>query len=84
MGDLPPPPPSPHHYHGDPPEANGIAHGVSAVASKDSNEAHRTWIKINRWQSVMRPLVRFVMHLAWFRQRGLVFLHDSTIALSRA
>jgi len=46
-------------------------------------EAHRTWIKMNRWQSVMRQPVRFVMNLKWFRERGLVFLHDFTIAFSR-
>jgi hypothetical protein len=28
--------------------------------------------------------VRFVMNLKWFRERGLVFLHDFTIAFSRA
>jgi hypothetical protein len=54
------------------------------MAGFDPNEAHRTWIKMNRWQSVMRPPVRYVMNMDWFRQRGLVFLHDSTIALSRA
>lgn len=53
-------------------------------AGFDPNEAHRTWLKMNRWQSVMRPPVRFVMNLDWFRQRGLVFLHDHTIAFSRA
>jgi RNA-directed DNA polymerase len=47
-------------------------------------EAHRVWIKMNRWQSVMRKPVRFVMDLNWFRERGLVFLHDFTLALSRA
>ena len=48
-----------------------------------SNEAHRVWSKMNRWQSVMRSPVRFVMNLKWFRGRGLVFLHDFTIAFSR-
>jgi len=46
-------------------------------------EAHRVWIKMNRWQSVMRRPVRFVMDLNWFRERGLVFLHDFTTAFSR-
>ena len=50
----------------------------------DPREAHRVWIKMNRWQSVMRRPVRFVMNLDWFRNRGLVFLHDSTRACSRA
>jgi RNA-directed DNA polymerase len=45
--------------------------------------AHRIWIKMDRWQSVMRRPVRYVMNLEWFRQRGLVFLNDHTIAFSR-
>ena len=27
---------------------------------------------------------RFVLNLEWFRERGLVFLHDHTLAFSRA
>ncbi|MBC8478730.1 group II intron reverse transcriptase/maturase, partial [bacterium] len=50
----------------------------------DSKEAHRIWIKMNRWQSVMRTPVRFVMNLEWFRDRRLVFLQDFTLAFSRA
>jgi len=49
----------------------------------DPQEAHRVWVKMNRWESVLRPPVRFVMNLNWFRQEGLVFLHDFTIAFSR-
>jgi len=49
----------------------------------DPQEAHRVWLKMNRWQSVMRRPVRFVMNLQWFRERGLVFLHDRTCAFSR-
>ena len=41
-------------------------------------EAHRVWIKMNKWQSVERKEVRFVMNLQWFRQQGLIFLHDFT------
>jgi len=52
-------------------------------AGFDPKEAHRVWIKMNRWQSVMRQPVRFVMNLNWFRERGLVFLHDFTLAFSR-
>ena len=52
-------------------------------AGFDPKEAYRIWIKMNRWQSVMRRPVRFVMNLDWFRERGLVFLHDYTIAFSR-
>ena len=57
---------------------------IMIKAGFDPTEAHRVWIKMNRWQSVMRRPVRFVMNLDWFRERGLVFLHDHTIAFSRA
>jgi len=49
----------------------------------DPKEVHRVWIKMDRWQLVMRRPVRFEMNLEWFRERGLVFLHDFTIAVSR-
>lgn len=52
-------------------------------AGFDPREAHRVWIKMNRWQSVMRPPVRFVLSLNWFRKMGLIFLHDFTRAFSR-
>ena len=42
------------------------------------HEAHRVWVKMNRWQSVNRKEVRFVMNLQWFRRRGLIFLNDFT------
>jgi RNA-directed DNA polymerase len=41
-------------------------------------EAHRVWIRMNKWQSVHRRAVRFVMNLTWFRKQGLVFLSDFT------
>jgi len=41
-------------------------------------KAHRVWIKMNRWQSVMRKEVRFVMNLQWLKRQGLIFLHDFT------
>jgi len=41
-------------------------------------EAHRVWIKMNKWQSVESKEVRFVMNLKWFRKQGLIFLHDYT------
>jgi len=41
-------------------------------------EARKTWIKMNKWQSVMRAVVRFVMNLKWFRSKGLLFLNDFT------
>ena len=56
---------------------------IMIKAGFDPQQAHRVWIRMNRWQSVMRRPVRFVMNLDWFRERGLVFLHDFTIAFSR-
>jgi RNA-directed DNA polymerase len=41
-------------------------------------EAHRIWIRMNKWQSVHRTAVRFVMNLKWFRRQGLIFLNDLT------
>ena len=41
-------------------------------------KAHRIWIKMNRWQSVSRKEMRFVLNRIWFRQQGLIFLHDFT------
>ena len=57
---------------------------IMVKAGFDPKEAHRVWIKMDRWHSVMRRPVRIVMNLIWFRERGLVFLHDWTIAFSRA
>jgi len=42
------------------------------------SEARRTWVKMNRWQSVTRRPVRFTMGLKWFRGLGLLFLDDYT------
>lgn len=53
-------------------------------AGFDPKDAHRVWLKMDRWQSVMRRPVRFVMNREWFRERGLVSLHDHTLAFSRA
>ena len=41
-------------------------------------EARRIWVKMDRWRSVNRKEVRFVMNLNWFRRQGLIFLHDFT------
>lgn len=41
-------------------------------------EAKRTWVRMNKWPSVARRPVRFVLNLAWFRRRGLLFLDDFT------
>ena len=41
-------------------------------------EARRVWIRMNKWQSVHRRAVRFVLNLEWFRKQGLTFLNDFT------
>ncbi len=46
-------------------------------------EARRTWVRMNRWHSVKRREVRFVMNLDWFRMQGLIFLYDFTLATLR-
>lgn len=50
----------------------------------DPAQARKVWMKMNRWKSVMRPEVRFVMTTKWFRVWGLIFLHDYTLAFSRS
>lgn len=42
------------------------------------DEARRTWIKMEKWQSVSRRPVRFTLNLDWFRRQGLLFLDDFT------
>jgi len=41
-------------------------------------DSKRTWIKMDKWQSVTRPVVKFVMNLKWFRRTGLIALDDYT------
>ena len=43
------------------------------------DQARRVWVKMNKWQSVSRREVRFVMNLHWFREKGLILLHDLTL-----
>lgn len=52
------------------------------VGGYKPDQAKRVWVKMNKWQSVARREVRFVMNLQWFREKGLVFLHDYTLAKS--
>jgi RNA-directed DNA polymerase len=42
------------------------------------HEARRIWVKMNKWQSVDRTQVRFVMNLKWFKRQGLLFLENFT------
>jgi RNA-directed DNA polymerase len=44
----------------------------------EPQEAHRVWVKMNKWQSVNRKEVKVVMNLQWFRRQGLFHLHDFT------
>ena len=41
-------------------------------------EARTTWIKMDKWQSVKREVVKFVLNLKWFRRQGVIFLDDYT------
>lgn len=41
-------------------------------------EAERTWIRMNKWQSVSRLEVRFTLNCKWFRNLGVIFLNDFT------
>ena len=49
-------------------------------AGFDPYKAHRTWVRMSKWQSVTRREVRFVMNIKWFRKQGVIFLHDFTQA----
>jgi len=53
-------------------------------AGVDPHKAHRTWVRMAKWQSVMRREVRFLMNLEWFRKAGVLFLHDFTQATSES
>ena len=41
-------------------------------------EARKTWVKMDRWQSVERKEVLFTLNLGWFKRHGLMFLNDYT------
>ena len=42
------------------------------------HEARSVWVRMNKWQSVERTQVRFVLNLKWFKRQGLLFLDDFT------
>jgi len=44
----------------------------------EPDEAHRVWVKMNKWQSVNRKEVKVVMNLQWFRRQGILHLDDFT------
>ena len=41
-------------------------------------EARKTWVKMDRWQSVEREEVLFTLNLGWFRRQGLMSLNEYT------
>jgi RNA-directed DNA polymerase len=51
---------------------------IMIISGFKPQEAHKVWIKMNRWQSVHRRAVRFTLNLKWFRKQGLFFLNDFT------
>lgn len=53
---------------------------IMIKAGFDPYKAHKTWVRMNKWQSVMRREVRFVMNNDWFGKLGLISLHNSTLA----
>ena len=47
-------------------------------AGDKPEEARKTWVKMDRWQSVERKEVLFTLNLKWFKRQGLIFLNDYT------
>lgn len=42
----------------------------------ETGKAKNTWVKMNKWYSIHRADVKFVLNNSWFRKLGLVFLSD--------
>ena len=56
---------------------------VMIAAGFAPDQAHRTWIRMARWHSVMQREVRFVLNRQWFDRMGLISLQEfSPSALS--
>jgi RNA-directed DNA polymerase len=51
---------------------------IMVRAGYKTTEARKTWIKMDRWQSVERKEVLFTLNIGWFRRQGLFFLNDYT------
>ncbi|HXK37114.1 MAG TPA: group II intron reverse transcriptase/maturase [Candidatus Paceibacterota bacterium] len=49
---------------------------IMIAAGYASDRAHRTWVRMNRWQSVARTEVRFVLNRKWFDRIGLISLQE--------
>jgi hypothetical protein len=41
-------------------------------------EARKTWVKMDRWQSVEQKEVLFSLNLGWFKRQGLMSLNAYT------
>jgi group II intron reverse transcriptase/maturase len=41
-------------------------------------EARKTWVKMDKWQSIKRTVVKFLLNIKWFRRMRLFFLDDYT------
>jgi len=51
---------------------------MMTLAGYKPEEARKTWVKMTKWQSVMRKEVRFVLNLKWFKCQGLILLDSFT------
>jgi group II intron reverse transcriptase/maturase len=49
---------------------------IMIAAGYAPDRAHRTWVRMNRWQSVARTEVRFVLNRKWFDRIGLISLQE--------
>ena len=47
-------------------------------AGYNPSDARKTWVKMDRWQSVERKEVLFTLNLGWFKRQGLMFLNEYT------
>ena len=47
-------------------------------------KAQSVWVRMSKWQSVMRKEVRIVLNNDWFRELGLIFLHDYSKGFSHS
>ena len=51
-------------------------------AGMDADESKRIWVKMDKWQSAHRDVVKFTLNLEWFRRYGLITLKDYNLAKS--
>ena len=51
-------------------------------AGFDAYESKRVWVKMDKWESVHRPEVKFVLNLEWFKRYGLITLKNYNLVKS--